>query len=115
MRQRVSDTAKWGDVKCGPRVVDAQVKETMRQLLREIQSGQFAKEWIAEHKSGRKNFTRLMTQDESHPVEQVGRQLRSMMPWITGGNQRAELRTQKSEVRKGAAKTSKKRVATRSR
>ena len=90
MRQRVSDTAKWGDVHCGPRVIDAQVKEHMRQLLREIQSGQFAKEWIAEHESGRPNFTRLMQQDDQHQIEQVGRQLRAMMPWI--GNQRQETR-----------------------
>ena len=82
MRKRVSDTAKWGDVSIGPRIVDARVKETMRQGLREIQSGQFAKEWIAEHKGGRPNFTRLMEQDEQHPVERTGRQLRAMMPWI---------------------------------
>ncbi len=83
MRKRVSDTAKWGDVHCGPRVIDARVKETMRQLLREIQSGQFAKEWIAEHEAGRPNFTRLMQQDDRHPIEQTGAKLRAMMPWIT--------------------------------
>jgi ketol-acid reductoisomerase len=82
MRKRVSDTAKWGDVKCGPRVIDARVKENMRQLLREIQSGQFAKEWIAEHQAGRPNFTRLMQQDDQHPIEQTGAKLRAMMPWI---------------------------------
>jgi ketol-acid reductoisomerase len=82
MRKRVSDTAKWGDVKCGPRVVDATTKAKMKQLLDEIQSGQFAREWIAEHRNGRLEFTRLMQQDESHPVEVTGRQLRSMMPWI---------------------------------
>src|SRR3989338_1558451 len=82
MRKRVSDTAKWGDVKCGPRLIDARVKEHMRQLLREIQSGQFAKEWIAEHDAGRPNFKRLMAQDEQHQIEQIGRQLRAMMPWI---------------------------------
>ncbi len=82
MRRRVSDTAKWGDIYCGPRVVDGQVKEKMRQLLKEIQSGQFAKEWIAEHEAGRPNFNRLMEQDEQHQIEQVGRKLRAMMPWI---------------------------------
>ena len=85
MRKRVSDTAKWGDISCGPRVVDAHVKETMRQLLREIQSGQFAKQWIAEHEAGRPNFTRLMQQDDQHLVEQVGARLRSMMAWIANG------------------------------
>ena len=83
MRQRVSDTAKWGDITCGPRVIDARVKESMRQLLKEIQSGQFAKQWIAEHEAGRPNFTRLMGQDTRHQIELVGGQLRTMMPWIT--------------------------------
>jgi ketol-acid reductoisomerase len=88
MRKRVSDTAKWGDVSRGPRVIDAHVKENMRQLLREIQSGQFAKEWIAEHEAGRPTFTRLMQQDDAHPIEQVGSRLRAMMPWIGDGAQR---------------------------
>ena len=82
MRKRVSDTAKWGDVHCGPRVIDAHVKENMRQLLREIQSGQFAREWIAEHEAGRPNFNRLMQQDENHQIEIVGRQLRGLMAWL---------------------------------
>jgi ketol-acid reductoisomerase len=82
MRRRVSDTAKWGDVTIGPRVIDPRVKDTMRQVLREIQSGEFARRWIAEHEAGRPNFTRLMAQDEQHPVEQIGRQLRQMMSWI---------------------------------
>ncbi|MBI4343822.1 MAG: ketol-acid reductoisomerase [Candidatus Omnitrophica bacterium] len=82
MRKRVSDTAKWGDIHCGPRVIDARVKENMRQLLREIQSGRFAKEWIAEDRAGRPTFARLMRQDDRHPIEQVGAKLRSMMPWI---------------------------------
>ena len=85
MRKRVSDTAKYGDISRGPRVIDAHVKETMRKLLAEIQSGAFAAEWVAEHEAGRPNFTRLMQQDEDHPIERVGRQLREMMPWI--GNQ----------------------------
>ena len=102
MRKRVSDTAKWGDISRGPRVIDAHVKETMRQLLREIQSGEFAKEWIAEHEAGRPTFKRLMEQDDRHLIEQVGASLRAMMPWISAGkNQRSEVRGQKSEVRKG--------------
>ena len=82
MRKRVSDTAKWGDVSCGPRVIDARVKQAMRQLLKEIQSGEFARKWIAEHEAGRPTFTRLMQQDEQHLVEQTGAKLRAMMPWI---------------------------------
>ena len=100
MRQRVSDTAKWGDIHCGPRVIDARVKESMRQLLREIQSGQFAKEWIAEHEAGRPTFKRLMQEDDHHQVEQVGRTLRAMMPWI-GTQQQAtsDKRQEKAKAR----------------
>ncbi len=97
MRKRVSDTAKWGDIHCGPRVIDARVKESMRQLLREIQSGQFAKEWIAEHEAGRPNFTRLMQQDEQHAIERTGAALRAMMPWIS--NSGAQKRTGKAGKR----------------
>ena len=81
----------------------------MRQLLREIQSGQFAKEWIAEHESGRPNFTRLMQQDDQHQIEQVGRQLRAMMPWI--GNQRQETR----DRRQGKTKAPKSAVGAKAR
>ncbi len=82
MRKRISDTAKWGDVSCGPRIIDARVKDAMRQLLREIQSGEFARKWVAEHEAGRPNFTRLMRQDDAHLIEQTGAKLRGMMPWI---------------------------------
>ena len=92
MRKRVSDTAKWGDISLGPRVIDARVKETMRQMLKEIQSGQFAKQWIAEHEAGRPNFTRLMQQDDQHAIEQVGARLRAMMPWI-GNTQQSKTKT----------------------
>jgi ketol-acid reductoisomerase len=82
MRARVSDTAKWGDVRCGPKVIDAHVKANMRRLLDDIQSGRFAKAWIAEHEAGRPTFKKLMEEDEHHQVEEVGRRLRAMMPWI---------------------------------
>ena len=87
MRKRVSDTAKYGDISRGPRVIDAHVRDTMRQLLAEIQSGAFAEEWVAEHEAGRPNFTRLMQQDDQHQIEVVGRQLREMMPWISNQGQ----------------------------
>ena len=103
MRKRVSDTAKWGDIHCGPKVIDAHVKENMRQLLRDIQSGAFAREWIAEHKAGRPNFTRLMAQDDQHPVEVVGRKLRSMMPWIHSGTKQSALSSQQKTTTKGRA------------
>jgi ketol-acid reductoisomerase len=100
MRQRVSDTAKWGDVSCGPRIVDERVKESMRQLLREIQSGEFAKRWIAEHEAGRPAFKRLMEADSLHPIEQTGARLRGMMPWI--GEQRPATSNQHSAKGRGA-------------
>ncbi|MBI4598133.1 MAG: ketol-acid reductoisomerase [Candidatus Omnitrophica bacterium] len=98
MRKRVSDTAKWGDVACGPRVIDARVKDNMKQLLREIQSGQFAKEWIAEHQAGRPMFNKLMAQDEQHQIEQVGRKLRAMMPWIGSQQKPRQNRSKKRQV-----------------
>jgi ketol-acid reductoisomerase len=84
MRRRVSDTAKWGDISCGPRVIDGHVKQKMRQLLQEIQSGDFARRWIAEHEAGRPVFTQLMAEDDRHLIEQTGAKLRAMMPWISG-------------------------------
>ncbi|MBI3324052.1 MAG: ketol-acid reductoisomerase [Candidatus Omnitrophica bacterium] len=105
MRKRVSDTAKWGDISCGPRVINDRVKENMRQLLREIQSGEFARKWIAEHEAGRPTFTRLMQQDDAHQVEQVGAKLRAMMGWIIGGgqptNSRRQATSDKRQVRLG--------------
>jgi ketol-acid reductoisomerase len=101
MRKRVSDTAKWGDVACGPRVIDVRVKETMKQLLKEIQSGEFARKWIAEHEAGRPTFTKLMRQDDEHLIEQTGKKLRAMMPWIgSDSRQKAGGRRQKAEGRK---------------
>ncbi|MBI4323215.1 MAG: ketol-acid reductoisomerase [Candidatus Omnitrophica bacterium] len=95
MRKRVSDTAKWGDISRGPRVIDAHVKEAMRQLLREIQSGEFAREWIKEHEAGRPTFTRLMQQDDEHLIEQVGSRLRSMMPWIGSDSRQRKAKVSK--------------------
>ena len=100
MRQRVSDTAKWGDISRGPRVIDAHVKENMRQLLREIQSGQFAKEWVAEHEAGRPNFNRLMQQDDQHLIEQTGAKLREMMPWITQQGQNGKVKRRSKPAQK---------------
>lgn len=116
MRKRVSDTAKWGDVSRGPRVIDAQVKETMRQLLREIQSGAFAKEWIAEHEAGRPNFTRLMRQDDQHLIEQTGAKLRAMMPWIGEvRSPKSVVRSKQTNARRTTQTTPKERQAARSR
>ena len=82
MHQFISETAQYGDLTRGPRVVDAHAREQMRQVLREIQDGQFAREWIAEHKAGRANYQALKQKDLDHPIEEVGKRLRASMSWL---------------------------------
>jgi ketol-acid reductoisomerase len=82
MRYSVSDTAEYGDYTRGPRVVDEHVRETMRRILTEIQDGSFAREWILENQAGRPGFMALRRQNAEHPIEQVGAELRAMMPWL---------------------------------
>jgi len=82
MRRRVSNTAAYGDMSRGPRVIDDYVREVMREMLREVQTGQFAKEWILECQAGRPVFKRVWEQDSEHPIEGVGAELRSHMPWL---------------------------------
>ncbi|GAA2363933.1 ketol-acid reductoisomerase (NADP(+)) [Catellatospora methionotrophica] len=82
MRYSVSDTAEYGDVTRGPRVVDARVKEEMKRILGEIQNGEFAREWVAEDDNGRPNFTKLQEQGAVHPIEETGAKLRAMMSWV---------------------------------
>ena len=88
MRYSISDTAEYGDLTRGPRVITPQTKETMKQILAEIQSGQFADEWIAESESGRVNYHRMQDEGKQHPIELVGAELRAMMPWISAGKQK---------------------------
>tara|TARA_B100000029_G_scaffold373864_1_gene368147 strand:- start:453 stop:1448 length:996 start_codon:yes stop_codon:yes gene_type:complete len=82
MRYSVSDTAEYGDYSRGPRVVDERVKENMKQVLKEIQDGTFAREWIAENDEGRPRFNAMRQQDTKHPIEQVGQSLRDMMGFL---------------------------------
>lgn len=82
MRYSISNTAEYGDLTRGPRVVPPAAKAEMKKILTEIQTGQFAREWRAEFQAGLPNFKRLYEQDRSHPVEMVGRRLRKMMPWL---------------------------------
>jgi ketol-acid reductoisomerase len=82
MRFSVSETAKWGDVSVGPKIIDAGVKKRMKAALKDIQSGQFAKGWITEYNSGYKNYNALLKAGVNHPVEKVGQRLRSLMPWM---------------------------------
>jgi ketol-acid reductoisomerase len=81
-RYSVSDTAEYGDYTRGPRVIDARVKAEMRKILDEIQDGTFAREWIAEDDNGRPNFAKYREEGAAHPVEVVGKKLRSMMSWV---------------------------------
>ncbi len=88
MRYSISDTAEYGDLTRGPRVITPDTKAEMKKILGEIQSGQFADEWVAESESGRANYHRLQDEGKQHPIEIVGAQLRSMMPWISAGKQK---------------------------
>jgi ketol-acid reductoisomerase len=82
MRYSISNTAEYGDVTRGPKVIGDDSRAAMKQILADIQSGDFAREWIAENQSGGENFQRLREAGKDHQVEIVGRDLRSMMPWI---------------------------------
>ncbi|GAB4259678.1 MULTISPECIES: NADP-dependent ketol-acid reductoisomerase [Deferrisoma] len=82
MRYSVSNTAQYGDLTRGPRVIDARVKEEMKRILAEIQTGQFAREWILENRAGRPVFNALTRRGDEHPIEAVGERLRAMMPWL---------------------------------
>lgn len=82
MNYSVSDTAEYGGLSVGPKIITDETKTVMRDVLKRIQSGEFAKEWLAEYQSGGANFKKLRQQDAEHPVEKVGAELRKMMPWI---------------------------------
>jgi len=90
MNYSISDTAEYGEMSRGPRVVTPATKVEMKKILGEIQSGEFAKEWIAENENGRPNFNRMRDAAAQHPIEKVGAQLRAMMPWIAAGKQRVQ-------------------------
>ena len=82
MRYSVSDTAEYGDLTRGPRIVTDETRKAMKEILAEIQNGTFAKEWIDENKQGRPNFNRLAEQGKSHQIETVGKKLREMFSWL---------------------------------
>jgi len=92
MRYSVSDTAEYGDYTRGPRIVTAQTKETMKQILKEIQSGEFAKQWIEENEKGRPNFGPMREKEKNHPIEVVGAKLRKMMSFLKPKRQMAGVR-----------------------
>ena len=86
MRFSVSETAKYGDVTRGSRVINGNVKKSMKSILKEIQSGKFAKEWVKEYEAGLPKYNQLLEEGERHPIEITGQRLRSLMPWIPKKN-----------------------------
>jgi len=84
MRSSISNTAEYGDLTRGRRVIGAETREAMKSILSEIQSGDFAREWIAENRAGQENFNRLRGEQREHEIERRGAELRGMMPWLGG-------------------------------
>ncbi|NQU95871.1 MAG: ketol-acid reductoisomerase [Candidatus Omnitrophica bacterium] len=82
MRKKVSDTAEYGDLTRGKRIITAETRKIMKDMLSEIQTGKFAKEWIDENKNKRPVFNKISAEESKHPIEEVGRKLRKMMPWM---------------------------------
>ncbi len=82
MRRRVSDTAEYGDLTRGKKIINEKTRKIMKKILADIQSGKFAREWIRENKKGRPNMTKLREEANNDPIEEVGRRLRAMMPWL---------------------------------
>ncbi len=95
MRFSVSETAEWGDVSVGPKIIDASVKKRMKKQLKEIESGRFAKEWMAEYEGGYKVFNKIRKDEAKHQIEKVGAKLRGTMSWL-----------KQSKIKKGASQAS---------
>ena len=85
MRYSISDTAEYGDLTRGERIITAEVKAAMKKILTDIQSGEFAREWILENRAGRPVLQSRRKQEAAHQIEQVGKELRAMMPWLKAG------------------------------
>ena len=97
MRYSISDTAEFGDYVSGPRIIDERVRNEMRKVLREIQDGTFATRWILENQAGRPSFLAMRRSNAAHQIEQVGSELRSMMPWLNAPNKKPEIAETKNE------------------
>ncbi len=82
MRARISETAKWGDISVGPTIIDQKVKQQMKEVLRNIQRGKFARDWLRETATGRKRYERLLRKGETRPIEKIGARLRQTMRWL---------------------------------
>jgi ketol-acid reductoisomerase len=82
MRYSISNTAEYGDYMVGKRIITEETRREMKRVLQEIQSGQFAKQWILENQANRPMFNAMRRQEAEHPIEKVGAELRKMMPWL---------------------------------
>jgi ketol-acid reductoisomerase len=85
MRYSISNTAEYGDMTRGKRVIGPEARQAMKKILQDIQSGAFADEWITEHRCGQPHFKELRREAEKHPIEAVGAKLRALMPWLASG------------------------------
>ncbi len=90
MRFSISDTAEYGDMTRGPRIINSNVKAEMKKVLDEIQNGEFANEWIKENREGRPNYKRLQEEGKEHQIEKIGTELRAMMPFVSQGRQKLQ-------------------------
>ncbi len=97
MRRRISQTALYGDLTRGPRVITKQTRKRMTQILKEIRDGRFAREWLKENRQGQPNLKRMARRDENHPIEAVGKRLRSLMPWIEESQEKKRTKKAKDE------------------
>jgi ketol-acid reductoisomerase len=100
MRYSISDTAEFGDYVSGPRIIDERTREEMRKILHEIQDGSFATRWIQENLAGRPSFNAMRHAGAQHQIEQVGRELRAMMPWLNPTAKKPESSESKAETPK---------------
>jgi ketol-acid reductoisomerase len=90
MHEFVSETAKYGDLVSGPRIINGETRARMREVLKDIQTGQFARDWILENQAGKPRYRKLLDADLAHPIEETGRELRSRMAWLNAGGNRSE-------------------------
>jgi ketol-acid reductoisomerase len=114
-RYSISDTAEYGDLTRGPRIITDATKAEMKKILDEVQTGQFAREFILENELGRPVFQKLRQRGQDHPIEEVGRRLRGMMSWLAEKNKPAvkAVAGKKATKKKAAKKTAKKKTAKR--
>jgi len=82
MNYSISNTAEYGEYISGKKIIDSKTKERMKEILKDIQSGKFTKQWMEENKNGQKNFIKMRKELAEHPIEKVGKKLRDLMPWI---------------------------------